>query len=110
MKKDKKPITIYQAVKGWCANDCETNRKDARNCPNIKCRLYPFRNGNNPNREKRAKDTSQSRNGKTGKFLPLHNGEKGSRLIGLTRDGKLRIRLPSGTIIKINLENEKEDK
>lgn len=109
MKKDK-PLTIYQAVKLWCANDCETNRKDAINCPNIKCRLYPFRNGNNPNRKKRIKGISQSRNGKTGKFLPLYNGEKKPRVIGLTKDGRLRIKLPSGTVMKIDLEDKKEDK
>jgi len=97
-----KRLTPCKAIKEYCLLYC-----NGKNCTDIECPLYCFRRGNNPNRKISTRSTHQQRNAKTGHFDTVYNGEKKVNIKGFSRDGKLRILLPSGDVLIVKQKEMK---
>lgn len=97
-----KRLTPCKAIKEYCISHC--NGKD---CEDIECPLYAFRNANNPNRKTSTRSASQKRNAETGHFDTVYNGEKKVNIKAFSKKGKLRILLPSGDELVVKHKEEK---
>ena len=89
-----KRLTPCKAIKEYCISHC-----NGKNCTDIECPLYAFRNANNPNRQNSTRSASQKRNAKTGHFDTVYNGKKKVNIKGFSKKGKLEVILPSGDVL-----------
>lgn len=91
-----KKITATKASHEFCKNFCLSTAQEATKCLNIRCPLWGFRKGNNPNRKGIVKKSRQIRKSDSGKFSTALHGEKRINIKAYSKEGKLRIILPSG--------------
>lgn len=109
-RKKKKRLTPCGAIHKYCMIRCMQTGSEVKNCDDKKCPLYRFRMANNPNRQKSHLTPSQVKRDDSGKFKPLYNGKKQPKIIGLSKKGKLRIKLPSGEVLKIDVQGQTQIK
>ena len=50
-----------KAIREFCIDCCGGSRETVKNCPSVRCSLYPFRLGKNPFKQKREL-TEEQRN------------------------------------------------
>ena len=99
-----KKITSTKAIHEHCKNFCVSTAQETTKCPNIRCPLWGFRRGKNPN--VRNKTTRQSKDD-SGRFLSVNNGEKRVNIRAYSKEGKLRIILPSGDELIVKQKEKK---
>ena len=86
-----KKLTQGKAIKEYCIEHC--NGKD---CIDRECPLFIYRDGHNPFRRGIGRCIVRGEKAENGKYKPSLLGEKKVSIKGFSRDGKLRIILPSG--------------
>jgi len=99
-----KKLTQGQAVKQYCINHC-----NGKSCTDIECPLFIYRDGHNPSRTGIGRFQNRAEKTQEGKYKPSRDGEKRVSIKAFSRDGKLRIILPSGDSL-IVLDKEKNEK
>jgi hypothetical protein len=102
-----KKITCTKAAHEFCMNFCLSTAQEATKCLNIRCPLWGFRKGNSPNPRKSSSTSIQGRNAKTGHFSTALHGEKLVNIKAYSKEGKLRIILPSGDELTVNKKDSK---
>ncbi|MBA7487134.1 hypothetical protein ES707_22696 [subsurface metagenome] len=102
-----KKITCTKAAHEFCINFCLSTAQEATKCLNIRCPLWGFRKGNSPNRRKGHPTSKQTRNGASGEFLPVNSGEKLVNIKAYSKEGKLRIILPSGDELTVSKKEKR---
>jgi len=104
---DGKKLTSTKAIHEYCKDFCLSTAQETTKCLNIRCPLWGFRKGNSPNPPKRYPTSKQARNGASGEFLPVNNGEKRVNIRAYSKEGKLRIILPSGDELTVEQKETK---
>ena len=86
-------MTSIQAIKAFCCSGgCCESAQQAKQCPDTKCELYPFRLGHNPNRD--GLGFVSSKNARTRNTFEIITEKKGKDTSTETKAAKQRVESP----------------